>query len=286
MLPTRVGAHSGASSEQQAPGLKSSLPFTSSSLIRGQSSWRFNSFFPQPRDNMFFWIRTTRHWPAISQPGGQRACSAVLTPVWVAGFHPQVHSGLQGFTLKCIGFTLMCILGCRVSPSSAFWVAVFHPQMHMFATTSYRRLSPSFSSAGPHSLGSGRPLYPIVKSSGVPFLCSPFCRRGSGKPRSIKPHSSSLPQVAGSVLVHRVALSLPCPPFFSSALGIAHANPGLLNLHAWLLRALVIVGGLAGCGGHGLTGPSFWLSRGLLLTLVPLALLVPGRPGGSLLPLL
>ena len=47
---------------------------------------------------------------------------------------------------------------------------------------------------------------------------------------------------------------------------IAQASPGLLNLHAWLLWALVFVRGLAGLEGHGLPGPLFWLSRGLLLT--------------------
>ena len=96
---------------------------------------------------------------------------------------------------------------------------------------------------------------------------------------------------------------------------IAQASPGLLNLHAWRLWALVFVRGLAGHGGHGLPGhrsgsqgvysshwdmvsqaivltlkgftphtgtwsprPSFWLSRGLLLTL---GHGLPGHRSGS-----
>ena len=96
-------------------------------------------------------------------------------------------------------------------------------------------LSIPWSSARPHSWGSGRPLYPMVQcrtpqlgqwtpslSHGrvfwlTPFLRSPSCHRCSTKPGRIKPHSSSLPQVASSTLMGRVALSLPCPPFFCSA---------------------------------------------------------------------
>ena len=54
--------------------------------------------------------------------------------------------------------------------------------------------------------------------------------------------------------------------------GIAHASPGLLSLHAWLLWALVFVRGLAGRRGHGLPGPSFWLSRAR-----PIVLAVKGQ---------
>ena len=96
-------------------------------------------------------------------------------------------------------------------------------------------LSIPWSSAGPHSWGSGRPLYPMVQCRTpqlgqwtpslchgrvfwlTPFLRSPSCHRCSTKPGRIKPHSSSLPQVASSTLMGRVGLSLPCPPFFCSA---------------------------------------------------------------------
>ena len=134
---------------------------------------------------------------------------------------------------------------------------------------------PSFSSAGPHGLGSRLPLYPMVESFGL---------RLSSAPHSV---AGALESQGGLRRTHPQSCSVsPVYALLQLSSGIAHANPGLLNLHAWWLRVLVFVRGLAGRGGHGLPGPLFWLSRGLLLALVPLASLVPGRPGESLLPLL
>ena len=69
----------------------------------------------------------------LSSPNPSLGCRvSPSSAFWVAGFHPQVHrfhpyvhSGLQGFTLKCI-------LGCSVSPSNAYVCNYVLPQAFTF----------------------------------------------------------------------------------------------------------------------------------------------------------
>ena len=202
MHPTRIGAYTGAPCQQQvlapSPVHLSHQPAGTGGSLPGASTASSLSL-----RTTFFWIWTTQQWPAISQPGGQRPRSAVLTPVWDAWFHPQVDLFATTFNRRLPTFVLQC-----QTPQLVQWTA---SQFH------------------------GRVFWR------TPFLRSPFCRRCSRKPGRIKPHSYLLPQVASSTLVRRVALSLPCSSslhpraLLQLSSRIAHANPGLLDLHAWLL---------------------------------------------------
>ena len=125
------------------------------------------------------------------------------------------------------------------------WDAWFCPLVDLFATRFNHKL-PTFVSPVPDpaawwwmpSLFQGRVFWPS------PFLCSPFCRRFSGRPGKSKPHSSSLPR--GGRLnpgsrsccvspMNLLSSSTFIPGLFSSPGQESHANPGLLDLHAWLL---------------------------------------------------
>ena len=137
---------------------------------------------------------------------GEWVCSAILTPVWDAWFHPQVDLFATTFNHRLPTF----VLQCQTLQLGQWTPSLFHGRVFWL----------------------------------TPFLRSPFCCRCSRNPGRIKPHSSSLPSVASSTLVRRVALSLPCtssqaPPSPRALLklssGIAHASPGLLDLHARLL---------------------------------------------------
>ena len=129
------------------------------------------------------------------------------------------------------------------------------------------------------SLFHGRVFWP------TPFLRSPFCRGFSGKPGKSKPHSSSLPG-GGRLSPGSRSCCVSSMYFLSSSTFIPgpFSSPGQESLTpiqafstftpGYCAALAVFIRGFAGCGGHGLPGPPFGYSRGLLLPLVPLASLV------------
>ena len=161
------------------------------------------------------------------------------------------------------------------------WDAWFCPLVDLFATRFSHKL-PTFVSPVPDpaawwwmpSLFHGRVFWPS------PFLRSPFCRRFSGRPGKSKPHSSSLPRGGRLNPGSRSCCVSPMNLLSSSTfIPGPFSSPGQESLTPILAFSTfmpgccaalaVFIRGFAGHGGHGLPGPPFGHSRGLLLPTGP-----------------
>ena len=177
------------------------------------------------------------------------------------------------------------------------WEAWFRPLVDLFATRFNHKLSTFVSPVpGPAAWAVDALSIPWMGLLAYAFPPLPILSKVLKKARE---------EQATLILI---APRWPAQPWFPELLCLSNVPPLKLHLHprpfsspgqesltpvhafstftpGYCAALAVFIRGFAGCGGHGLPGPPFGHSRGLLLPLVPLASLVPGQPGGPPQPL-